>query len=205
MDKRIRVTALVGSYRPGGVIDRAVDEILSAAEAAGAETTRVFLRERRIEFCQNCRSCTQEQGERRGVCLLGDEMADLLDLIERSDAIVLASPVNFGTVTAVTKRFIERLVCYAWWPWGAAAPKLRNRPPRKRAVVVVSSAAPAVLVRLLDGTAGLLKRAAEVMGARTVGVVRIGLAAVGPDREISGRVKKKAHRLGQALASGKAR
>lgn len=204
MDGVIRVTALVGSYRQGGVIDRAVDEILSAAEAAGAETTRIFLPDRRIEFCRNCRSCTREQGERRGACPLGDEMAAILELIERSDAIVLASPVNFGTVTAVMKRFIERLACYAWWPWGAAAPKLRNRPPRKRAVVVVSSAAPAVLVRLLDGTAGLLKRASEVLGARTVGTLYIGLAAGSPDRGISGRTAKRARCLGKRLASPQA-
>lgn len=204
MDGVIRVTALVGSYRQGGVIDRAVDEILSAAEAAGAETARIFLPDRRIEFCRNCRSCTQEQGERRGACPLGDEMAAILELIERSDAIVLASPVNFGTVTAVMKRFIERLACYAWWPWGAAAPKLRNRPPRKRAVVVVSSAAPAVLVRLLDGTAGLLKRASEVLGARTVGTLFIGLAAGSPDRGISKRTAKRARCLGKRLASPQA-
>lgn len=205
MDGKIRITALVGSYREGGVIDRAVAEILTAAEEAGAETTRIFLLDRRIEFCRNCRSCTQEQGERRGACPSGDEMASILDLIERSDAIVLASPVNFGTVTAVMKRFIERLACYAWWPWGAAAPKLRNRPPRKSAVVVVSSAAPSVLVRLLSGAAGLLKRAAEVLGARTVGTLYIGLAAGSPDRGIGKRVVKKAHRLGRLLASPEGR
>lgn len=201
MDGRIRITALVGSYRKGGVIDRAVDEILAAAEEAGAETTRIFLRERQIEFCRNCRTCTQEEGELRGGCPLGDEMTAILDRIERSDALVLASPVNFGTVTAVMKRFIERLACYAWWPWGTAAPKLRNRPPRKRAVVVVSSAAPSVLIRLLSGTAGLLKRAAEVLGARTVGALHIGMAAGSPDQAISGRVMKKARRLGRELAS----
>ena len=40
----------------------------------------------------------------------------LLNELERSDAIVLASPMNFWTVTAVMKRFIERLLGSAW-PW----------------------------------------------------------------------------------------
>lgn len=203
MEGRIRITALVGSYREGGVIDRAVDEILAAAEEAGAETTRIFLRERQIEFCRNCRTCTQQEGERRGDCPLGDEMTAILDRIERSNALVLASPVNFGTISAVMKRFIERLACYAWWPWGTRIPKTRTKAMNKRAVLVVSSAAPALLVRLRTGIAGLLKEAAAVLGARTVGELYIGMAAGSPDQAISGRVVKKARRLGQSLACAK--
>lgn len=26
--------------------------------------------------------------------------------------------MNFGSVTAIMKRFIERLTVYAYWPWG---------------------------------------------------------------------------------------
>ena len=71
-------------------------------------------------------------------------MNAILDEIDRSDALVLASPMNFWTVTAVMKRFIERLICFAYWPWGMHAPKMRNKLKTKRAVVVVSSAAPSL-------------------------------------------------------------
>ena len=30
---------------------------------------------------------------------------------------------NFFNVTAVTRRFIERLICYACWPWGKKDPQ----------------------------------------------------------------------------------
>jgi len=203
MNERIRVTAIIGSYRRGGVIDTAVDEILSAAGEAGAETARIYLTERHIEFCANCRTCTLEEGELRGACPLGDEMGGILDRIERSDAIVLASPVNFGTVTAVMKRFIERLACYAYWPWGAKIPKSRTRTMRKRAVVVVSSAAPSILTRLHPGIAGLLKKASGILGARTIGELHIGLAAKSPKQPIGERTKRKARTLGKGLASPK--
>ena len=195
-----KITAIIGTYRKGGVTDSAVDEILAAAREAGAETTKIHLIDRHIEFCGNCRTCTQEEGPKRGVCPLGDDMNAILEEIERSDAIVLASPMNFWTATAVMKRFIERLVCFAYWPWGTHAPKIRNKRKTKRAVIVVSSAAPALIARLMSRMVGLLKSCAGLLGAKTVGVLFIGLAAGEQKHELSGRVKRKARRLGKKLA-----
>jgi len=62
MPNPTRITALVGSYRKGGVIDRAVEEILAAARESGAETTKIYLIDEPIEFCANCRACTQTDG-----------------------------------------------------------------------------------------------------------------------------------------------
>ena len=195
-----RITALVGSYRKGGIIEQAVDEILAAAAASGAVTQKIFLLDRRIDFCTNCRTCTQREGIDRGQCILTDGMDALLAELARADALVLASPVNFGTVTALTKRFIERLVCFAFWPWGAMAPQVRNPQKKKRAVVVVASAAPALLTRLATRSVGLLERAAGLLGARTFGVLSIGLAARRQSQEISERTRRKARRLGEKLA-----
>jgi len=145
MPPNMRITAIVGSYRKGGIIDTAVDEILTSAREEGAEVSKIYLIDKQIEFCTNCRTCMQQDGPKRGECPIVDDMGSVLDEIERSDAVVLASPMNFGTVTAVMKRFIERLACLAYWPWGANAPKMRNRLKQKRAVVVASSAAPALI------------------------------------------------------------
>jgi multimeric flavodoxin WrbA len=201
MNDPIRVTAILGTYRKGGIIDTAVDEILASAKQAGAEVSKIYLIDRHIEFCTNCRVCTQQEGESRGQCPIVDEMDDILDQIERSDGIVLASPMNFWTVTAVMKRFIERLICYAYWPWRAHAPKMRNRRRARRAVVVASSAVPSLLARLLTRMVGLLKNAARVLGARTVGVLAIGLAAGASKQDIGERARKNARRLGKKLVS----
>jgi putative NADPH-quinone reductase len=200
----MKITAIVGTYRKGGVTDSAVDEILAAARQAGAETEKICLIDRHIEFCNNCRVCTQQEGKRRGVCRLDDEMAAILDTIERSDALVLASPMNFWTVTAVMKRFIERLVCFAYWPWGMHAPKTRDKRMPKQAVLVVSCAAPALLIRLLTRMVGLMKSCAALLGAKTVGMLLIGLVADEPKHELSDRVKRKARRLGNKLVRRKA-
>lgn len=193
------VTAIVGSYRKGGVVDTAVDEILDAARKGGAQTEKIYLVDRHIEFCTNCRSCTQKEGTTRGECCLRDEMCAILDTIERSDGIVLASPVNFFTVTAVMKRFIERLVCFTFWPWGSNIPRARNPILNKRAVIVASSAAPAFIGRLASKMIGLLKRAAGLLGAKTVGILFIGLAARQPRQEMGVRTRRRATRLGKKL------
>lgn len=198
----MKITAITGSYRKGGVIDMAVDEILAAAEACGARVTRVCLTDTRIEFCANCRTCTQQDGVMRGACHFDDDMGKVLDEIEESDAIVLASPVNFGTVTAVMKRFLERLVCYAYWPWGKKIPKVRNKQLKKRAILVTSSAAPAFLVRLQSGSTGLLKQAANLLGAKTVGVLAIGFAATREHPAMGDRTRLKARTLGRKLVDG---
>lgn len=195
------VVAVVGSYRKGGMVDSAIDAVLAGAVAAGARVEKIYLVDLPIEFCRNCRACMQQPGEARGKCVHDDAMASLLDTLAEADALVLGSPVNFGTVTAITKRFVERLACFAYWPWGQPAPKLRRSALTRRAVVVSSSAAPGLLGRYVYHAVGLLKQAAGVLGARVVGVLFIGLAAETPLPRLSARQQRKAERLGRRLVA----
>jgi multimeric flavodoxin WrbA len=74
MNNHIKVTAIVGSYRKDGIIDKAVGELLTSAKREGAEVTKIYLIDKHIEFCTNCRTCTQQQGQRRGKCIIADDM-----------------------------------------------------------------------------------------------------------------------------------
>lgn len=203
MTTPVSIAAIVGSYRKGGMVDQAVDEILASASEEGARVTKLYLVDTQIEFCTNCRLCAQQEGAARGICPVADQMAAVLDLVEGCDAIVLASPTNFGTVTAIMKRFIERLVCYAYWPWGMPAPKVRNKETPRRAVLVASSAAPAFLARLMTPIVKLLKQAAGLLGAKSVGVLFIGLAAREKQQDLGPGLRKKARLLGKSLAGAR--
>ncbi len=196
----MKVLALVGSYRKGGTIDSAVDEILAAANEAGAATGKMYLSDYHLEYCTNCRACTQKEGAGFGRCVLDDDLEEILAEIAGADALVLASPVNVGTVTAVMKTFLERLVCCAYWPWGQPAPKMRDLSRSKRALLVISSAAPALMTRWFTGTAGILRKGAAFLGARTIGTLYIGLAAGQPHQALSAGVRRKAVKLGKKLA-----
>jgi multimeric flavodoxin WrbA len=112
-----KIVAIVGTYRKGRVIDTAVSEALLGAWDGGATTQTIYLIDKHIEFCTNCRTCTQQADVgRRGRCVLDDDMEEILRATDEADGLVLASPTNFYNVTAVTRRFMERLVGHAYWP-----------------------------------------------------------------------------------------
>lgn len=201
MARKMKVVAIVGSYRKHGVIDQVVDELLAAAAGAGGEVEKLYLLDTQIEFCTNCRLCTQDREGARGICPIADQMARVLDLVEGADAVVLASPMNFGSVTALMKRFIERLACYVYWPWGMAAPRLRSKERPRRAVLIASSAAPAFMARFMTPIVKVLRQAAELLGGRTVGVILVGLAAREKQQEPGPRIRAKARLLGKKLVS----
>ena len=194
------VVAIVGSYRREGIIDEAVEAILAGARAEGAITSKIHLLDHPIEFCRNCRACTQPEGSLRGPCPQHDSLTLILDQIDAADAIVLASPINFFNVTAMMRRFLERLVAYAYWPWGTPAPSERINVKNKKAIIVLSSAAPAILTRYLTGAPKALKTAASLVGARIAGTLYCGLAAQSPDQKLSPAILRKAHLLGRKIA-----
>lgn len=195
----MKVTAVVGSYRRGGVVDTLVDAVLEGARAAGAETRIIHLLDARIEFCRNCRECAQTPGPARGVCPLPDEMGAILDEIAASDAVVLASPMNFWTVTAVMKRFIERLVCFAYWPWGMGAPKTRPPDRARRGLIVVSSAAPAPLARWTTRMVPLMRSVLRLFGVRRPEVLFVGLCALRERQPLPEKTLRRARALGGKL------
>jgi len=195
----VKIIAIVGSYRRGGTVESAVDELLAAAAAHGAVVEKVNLLDQRVEFCANCRTCTTEPGPDRGQCLIADDVPAILDKIDASDAFVLAAPVNFWTVTALMKRFIERTVCYGYWPWGGA-PKPR-RTARQRAIVITASAAPALLGRWGTDAGKLLRRVARLLGADKVETLWIGLARRTPEEGLPEKARARARTLGKRLAA----
>lgn len=195
-----KIIAITGSYRKDGTIERAVEAVLKAAAEKGAETETIRLMDHPVEFCLNCRKCTQRQGPQRGACAHRDGMADILDRIEAADGIVLASPVNFFGVTAVMQRFIERLVCYAFWPWEKPGPALRVKDRGLRAVLVTSSAMPAALGRVFTRSLSSLKRAAQTLGAKRSGTLFVGTAALRERQELPQAILEKARKLGHELA-----
>jgi multimeric flavodoxin WrbA len=195
-----KVVAVVGSYRKGGTVDSAVEAVLAGAREKGAETVTFYLTDKHVEFCTNCRECVQAPGEKRGKCKQQDDMEPMLQAIEEADAVVLGSPVNYYNVTAIFRRFMERTVGYAYWPWGKPAPTVRTKKASKKAVLVASSAAPGFLIPLVTGAARALKSTAGVLGAKITGHLWIGLVGAKPHYELTPRERDQARRLGRKLA-----
>jgi NAD(P)H-dependent FMN reductase len=196
-----RIVAIVGTYRRGATIDSAINTMLEAARELGAHTHSIHLAEQHIEFCRNCRQCTQEPGDARGKCAQKDDLEEILAEIESADAVVLASPVNCYNVTAIFRRFMERLIGAAYWPWGEKAPRLRSKRQPRKAVLVASSAMPGFLIPIATGAARALRITAAMLGARPIGHLWIGLAAGAVGQPLSPATIERARRFGFDLAA----
>ena len=194
-----KVVAILGTYRKGGTIDTAVEAMLEGARSKQAATHTIYLTDRRIEFCTNCRHCTQSPGPERGRCKQDDDLESILTEIEAADAVVLASPVNLGNTTAIFRRFMERLIGYGYWPWGDHAPKPRSKVPTLKAALVASSAAPGFMIPLFTGTRTALRMTAKILGAKPIASMWIGLSAGEPHHQLSPRVLARARRIGMKL------
>jgi multimeric flavodoxin WrbA len=198
-DVMTRLLAINGSYREDGAIDQAVEVAAKTAVEAGATIEIICLRDFPIEFCRNCRQCTQLPGEFPGECVHQDGMRDLIQKIEAADGYILASPTNFTSVTAVFKRFMERLVVYAYWPWGSHAPILRKKNATKRAILIASSAAPGLMGRMIYATVKQLKMTATTIGAKSAGSIFIGLMSQQEHPKLPEKVRKRVQTMVRKL------
>jgi len=196
----MKALGIVGSYRKGGINDTAVQRILEGAAGRGAKTERVFLADRNIQFCRNCRECMQSPGNEPGTCLLDDEVPELIRKCLASDILILSSPVNFGSMTAVSKAFLERLVCLARWPWGKPSPKLRHLSGRRIAVLVTSSSAPSIITHLgAFNSLTELGKMAELLHAEVVARLHYGLVAIRRQSGLQKGQRRAAIQLGACL------
>ena len=200
MTQHKKVLGIVGSYRRDGYIDQAVTAVLASASEQGAHATKLYLADKQIAFCRNCRHCMQQPGKARGECTIEDDMSDILDQIDAADAYVIGAPTNFGNANALTRCFMERCAVYAYWPWGAPRPEYRNKPLTKRAVVIASSAAPGWMGKLFFDTRAALKAIAKVMGAKTIGSLWVGMAN-DEHPQLPERARQSASRLGRKLVA----
>ena len=194
------ILAINGSYRDDGVTDQLISRAEQLLQRGGATVEVIQLRDYSIEFCLNCRECTQLPGDRPGQCVHNDGMQNLIEKIEAADSLILACPTNVGTVTALFKRFMERLTVYAYWPWGEPAPVLRKtQKPTKRLLVISSCAAPAWMGRWLFKTLSQLRRIGTIVGAKVVGSMMVGFAATAPHQQLPEdilvKVEKEARKL----------
>ena len=99
---------------------------LDGAAAQGAETELVHLYDLDFKGCKSCLACKTKGGKSYGACALNDDLTPVLQKIAAADALVIGSPIYFGSVTGETRSFLERLLFpYLTYtvPYGTLFPK----------------------------------------------------------------------------------
>ncbi|MFH1003543.1 MAG: flavodoxin family protein [Chloroflexota bacterium] len=128
----MKVLGIAGSPRRGGNTDLLLAEVMRGAASRGAEVKTLVLSELNIAPCQHCDACLA-----RGKCKVPDDMQMVYREMEAADRLVLASPIQFMTVTAHLKAMIDR--CQALWArkYVLKVPPLGDRRERKGLFVSV--------------------------------------------------------------------
>lgn len=59
-----------------------------------------------IAHCTNCRGCDDT-----GICVIDDDMSMIYEELEKSDIVILGTPVHFSGFSSIMKQVIDRLQC----------------------------------------------------------------------------------------------
>jgi multimeric flavodoxin WrbA len=102
----LRVIGLNGSPKKNGSTAYLLELTLKIARQEGAETELIhvepLLQSQKYPYCRDCSSpCT-------GVCYRGSTMEQAFRILVQADAIIIGSPVYFGTVSAQIKGFWDK-------------------------------------------------------------------------------------------------
>ena len=97
------VLVLKSSPRQNGNSNTLAEQVAAGAKEAGAEVESLMLHEMDIRPCDACDVCQET-----GVCIVKDDMQKVYPLLEKADAIVIASPVYWFTISAQAKLCIDR-------------------------------------------------------------------------------------------------
>jgi len=126
----MKVIAFNGSPRKKWNTATLLEKALEGAASRGAETELIHLYDLNFKGCVSCFACKLRGGESYGKCAIKDELTPILENIEAYDAIILGSPIYFGTVSGEMKSFMERLL-FPYRPYAAPRDPRQSLFPKK--------------------------------------------------------------------------
>jgi len=99
---------------------------LKGAASVGAETELIQLYDLNFSGCISCFSCKKISRKKDGTCAVQDDLTSVLDRVKHTDALIIGTPVYYGTESASTRALLERL-CF---PYNKYAKDMRTLFPR---------------------------------------------------------------------------
>ncbi|MEI6293058.1 MAG: flavodoxin family protein, partial [Methanomicrobiales archaeon] len=106
----MKVLAINGSPRKKWNTATLLQNALDGAAFAGAETELAHLYDLTYTGCTSCFACKLKGGTSYGKCAVQDGLTPVLEKIPDVDALILGSPIYFGTVTGMMRCCMERLL-----------------------------------------------------------------------------------------------
>ena len=118
----MKLIAINGSPRKNWNTATLLKKTIEGARAAGAETELIHLYDLTFKGCTSCFACKLIDSPGKGRCAMKDELTPVLTLIEeQAGALVLGTPIYFGSMSGEMRSCMERLLF---------APLVYSQPPR---------------------------------------------------------------------------
>jgi multimeric flavodoxin WrbA len=187
-----KILLVMGSPRKEGNSATLAKQVVAGAKATGTAVESFYLHAMNIQPCTACDACREETGKD---CVIDDDMQILYPKLRQADAVVIASPIYWFTVSAQTKLFMDR-----WYALGG--PKEEYAAFSGKRIGIVLSYAD--LDPFVSGAVNALRTfqdAFNYVGAEIAGMI-YGSASeageIGNNRDLMER----AYELGKRLGSG---
>jgi multimeric flavodoxin WrbA len=107
---KMNVIGIVGSPRKNGNTELMVRHTLGAISEEGLDTELIRLAGLEIRPCTACMACKKEE-----TCSIKDDLFPIYLRMKEADGLILASPVYYGSATALIKALMERVGYIARW------------------------------------------------------------------------------------------
>ncbi len=182
------VLVLKGSPRETGNSSTLAARVAAGAREGGAEVESISLHEMDIRPCDACDACHETDG----ICVIKDDMQSLYPKLRRAQAIVIASPIYWFTISAQTKLCIDR--------WYALESRQGNALRGKKFGIVLTYGDSDLYTSGGINAIHTFESMFRYIGAEMVGIVHGTANDVG-DVEKQPELMEKAYRLGQQLVA----
>ena len=106
----MKIIAINGSPRKKWNTATLLEKALEGAAAQGAATELTHLYDLDFKGCSSCFACKLKGGKSYGKCAMKDGLTKVLTKVADIDALILGSPIYFGTVTGEMRSCMERLL-----------------------------------------------------------------------------------------------
>lgn len=105
----MKITILNGSPRMGGNTEIMADAFMEEALKKGHDVVKLNVGQMDVIGCMACESCFANDGQ----CVIEDDMTEIMERLDDTDLVVLASPIYWFDITAQLKAVIDRLYARA--------------------------------------------------------------------------------------------
>ncbi len=102
-----KILIISSSPRRGGNSDTLCDQFMRGAADAGHSVQKVFLRDKKVNYCLGCGLCTTGKP-----CPQKDDAAGIIAAMLEADVIVMGTPVYFYSMSAQLKTLIDRFCAF---------------------------------------------------------------------------------------------